>query len=344
MTAILGWDIGGANVKAALVEARPGGWRVTTVSRPFEIWKDRNALPSVLKAVAADLDPAARTAVTMTAELSDAFRTKREGVGFVLDAVAAVTQGPLAVFTTDGRFVDEEGARADPLRVAASNWMATALLVARHVPDGILVDIGSTTADIVPIQGGHVVARGRTDPERLAAGELVYTGAVRTNVAAIVSEVPFRGEPCPVAAELFAIAGDVHVLLGALGPDEYTSPTPDGRPPNAVFAAERLARVVCADVEMLTRDEIIEIGHVVSEAQIRQISAALSRVASRFPRPPAVIVTGLGTFLAERAAQASALQSRDLSTALGIDVGLAAPAVATAWLLAQEHDAHRVKS
>ena len=52
-------------------------------------------------------------------------------------------------------------------------------------PDALLIDVGSTTADVVPIVAGRVAATGRNDLERLQAGELVYTGVLRTNLAAI---------------------------------------------------------------------------------------------------------------------------------------------------------------
>jgi (4-(4-[2-(gamma-L-glutamylamino)ethyl]phenoxymethyl)furan-2-yl)methanamine synthase len=333
MAGVIGWDVGGANIKAGYVSRQGGTPSVRTASRPFEIWRGKESLPEVLRSVAAELPPADATAVTMTAELSDAFRTKREGVSFVLDAVGRVAPGAIAVFSTDGTFVDVPTARARPLAVAASNWAATALLVAGHVPDALLVDVGSTTTDVIPIRAGRVVARGRTDPERLLAGELVYTGAVRTNVATIVSRVPLWGGECGVAAEYFAVSGDAHILLGSLDPEEYTSPTPDGRPATPAFAAERLARVVCADGEMLSRQEIEVIASAVAEAQLQQISSALSSVADRFPTPPEVVVTGQGAFLAHRAAARRGLASRDLSTALGVDVGTAAPAVAVAWLM-----------
>lgn len=338
---VIGWDVGGANIKAALVTRDRGMTDVRTVSRAFEIWKDQTALADVLRSVAADLPAAEATAVTMTAELSDVFRTKREGVNFVLDAVGAITKGPLAVFTTDGAFLSAAEAGARPLDVAASNWMATALLVARHVPDALLVDIGSTTTDVVPIRAGRVTARGRTDPERLLAGELVYTGAVRTNVAAIVDRVPLWGGQCPVAAEYFAVSGDVHVLLGDLEPAAYTGSTPDGRGPAATWAAERLARVVCADIEMLGGEEIKAIARAIADAQVRQIAAALDHVAGRFAKPLEVVATGLGAFLAHRAAAVHSLPCRDLSDVLHVDVGLAAPAVAVAWLLADPQPAPR---
>ena len=334
MIRVNGWDIGGANVKAAHVARDGPRISVKTVSRAFEIWKDPTALGAVLREVAADLPGSAATAVTMTAELSDVFRTKREGVGVVLDAISAAAPGPIAVFTTDGGFVDVGEARAHPLAVAASNWMATALLVARHVPDALLLDIGTTTTDVVPIRGGRVIAAGRTDPERLLAGELLYTGAVRTNVAAIVPRVPLRGGQCPVAAEYFAVSGDVHVLLGDLAPADYTGSTPDGRAPTAACAAGRLARVVCADVEMLAEDEIVAIARAVADAQVGQIAAAIARVAARMDGPVDVVATGLGTFLAQRAAVAAGLRCRGLNDVLRVDVGWAAPAVAIAWLLA----------
>ena len=135
-------------------------------------------------------------AVTMTAELSQAFRTKREGVHFVLDHVlAAFPDALVRVHTVDGRFIDAAAARAEPLAVAASNWAATARLVAQTWPDAVLIDIGSTTTDITPIVGGVIAARGRSDPERLREGELVYSGALRTPAEAIAPTVPFGAQP-----------------------------------------------------------------------------------------------------------------------------------------------------
>ena len=110
-----------------------------------------------------------------------------------------------------------------------------------------MLDVGSTTADVIPIAAGRVAAEGRTDLDRLLAGELVYTGALRTNLAAIAPRVPVRGRWCPVASELFAISADAHLILGHLAPEVYTCPTPDGRAASVECARERVARLVCAD-------------------------------------------------------------------------------------------------
>ncbi|HEX5979849.1 MAG TPA: hydantoinase/oxoprolinase family protein [Thermoleophilaceae bacterium] len=302
MGGVIGLDVGGANTKAVW---RNGGDR-RAVSRPFEVWRDREALAAVLRGVAAGLapEPVEALALTTTAELSDAFRTKREGVGFVLDAAEAAFAGLLLlVFTTAGELVPLDEARARAAEVAAANWLASTLAVAAVYPDALAIDVGSTTADVVPIAAGRVVATGRTDLDRLLAGELVYTGALRTNLAAIAPRVPVRGGSCPVASELFAISADVQLILGHLAPGDYTCATPDGRPATVEFARERVARLVCADTEQLAAEEIDAIAAFLHAEQVRQIEAAVRQVSGRVGGDAPVVPLGAGAFLAREAAE-----------------------------------------
>jgi hypothetical protein len=272
----------------------------------------------------------------MTAELSQAFRTKRDGVRFVLDHVlAAFPDSLVRVHTVDGHFIDAAAAREVPLAVAASNWAATARLVGQSWPNSVLIDVGSTTTDITPIVDGAVGARGRTDPERLLEGELVYTGALRTPAEAIAPTVPLRGGLAGIAAEGFALAGDVHLWRGQLAPGDYSVPTPDGRPATREFAGERLARVVCADREMLDEDAISVIADHLWAAQVDRVAGAIARIVRReasADRNPA-IVTGLGDFLAAEAARRAGLQVTHLSERWG-RAARHAPAAAIALLLA----------
>jgi probable H4MPT-linked C1 transfer pathway protein len=329
--ATLAVDIGGANTKAAWLD----GGSLRTVSRPFEVWRDREALATVLREVAAEVagGEAGAVAITMTAELSDAFRTKREGVTFVLDAAQdALGDRPLSVLTTAGELVSVDLARARPWDVAAANWVATALAVADAHPDALLVDVGSTTADIVPIADGRVAAIGHNDLERLMAGELVYTGVLRTNLAAIAPRVPIRGDWCPVSSEYFAISADVHLVLGHLTPDEYDCPTPDGRPATAASARERIARLVCSDVEQLDDDEIDAIAAFLHGEQLRQLEEAARRVQRSLPPEAPIVAVGSGAFLARAVAQHLA---RALAEGPWSDTdGEVAPAAALAALLA----------
>jgi probable H4MPT-linked C1 transfer pathway protein len=287
-------DIGGANTKAARLD----GTSLRTVSRPFEVWRDRAALAAVLREVGAEAGEADAVAITMTAELSDAFRTKREGVAFVVGAAEdALGDRPLSVLTTAGELVSVDEARARPWDVAAANWVATALAVADAHPDALLIDVGSTTADIVPIAAGRVAASGHNDLDRLRAGELVYTGLLRTNLAAIAPRVPLRGGWCPVASECFAISADVHLVLGHLAEEAYDCPTPDGRAATVLFARERIARLVCSDVDQLAAEEIDAIAAFLHGEQLRQIEEAARRVQRPLPPRAPVVAVGAGAFL-----------------------------------------------
>jgi probable H4MPT-linked C1 transfer pathway protein len=307
---VVGLDIGGANTKAAVVE-RDAPPRTASVA--CELWRAPAALAAAIAEVVGALDgDGAPVALTTTAELADVFADKREGVRAVLDAAERALPGRrLRVITTTGELVDLASARARPLDCAAANWAATARLVARSVPDGILVDCGGTTTDVIPLAGGQVAARGRTDLERLRHGELVYTGALRTNVATIVSQVPLGGRPCPVAAEAFAIAADAHLLRGSLNPAQCTCSFPDGRGPTDAAVRSRLARVVCADPDQLAAGDLEAMAAAVHDAQVAAIAAALGRVAERVRPDAGLIVVGVGAFLARAAAQRRGLTVRD---------------------------------
>jgi probable H4MPT-linked C1 transfer pathway protein len=336
--AVVGWDVGGANVKAARLFGEVGP---RVVERPFALWREPQRLPDILREVAAELGGGDWMAVTMTAELADCFPTKREGVGRVLDAFAqAFPHISPRVFAVDGRFLSPEAARRRPLRVAAANWMASAMLVSERTRNAFLLDVGSTTTDVIPIVGGQVVARGRTDPARLRSGELVYTGALRTPVCAIVRSLPFRGRRCRVAAELFAIAADAHLWLGEIDESDYTCETPDGRGRTPDEAGARLARMIGADAEMLSPGEITAIAESVAAAQVRHIVSGIRQVARRLgPAAPRVaVLAGQGAFLARAAAEEVGLTLGPLPLVdprLDPSAARSAPAVAVATLLAR---------
>jgi (4-(4-[2-(gamma-L-glutamylamino)ethyl]phenoxymethyl)furan-2-yl)methanamine synthase len=212
--------------------------------------------------------------------------------------------------------------------------MATALAVADAYPHALLVDIGSTTADIVPIAAGRVAASGHNDLERLQAGELVYTGVLRTNLAAIAPRVPVRGAWCPVSSEYFAISADVYLVLGHLAQGAYDCPTPDGRAATVPFARERIARLVCADVDQLAGDEIEAIAAFLHGEQLRQIDEAAQRVQRPLPPQAPVVAVGAGAFLGREVAARLGRAVAEAPAPWGATGAEMAPAAALATLLA----------
>lgn len=346
---ILGLDIGGANIKATLIEVE--GFRLKAIKacmKYFPIWKrGKNALPEALREVASSLGLISQEvdclAVTMTAELSDAYQTKREGVNHILDCVAMeFPNEPIYVLTVNAQLVTMEEAKRSPLLVASANWAATGWMASKIFRNCIVVDTGSTSTSIIPIVDGRIAAEGKTDLEKLGNGELVYTGALRTNVAAIVGYVPLMGRMVRVSSEFFAQSGDVHLILGNISMEEYTVDTPDGRGKTRLEAMARLARVVCADIEMLNEGEIVEMAKYIYERQVEQIAQALTQVYLRV-KPKVggevpVLVTGLGRrFLCWRAAERIGLVNVvDLAEKLGIEAAIMSPSFSVALMAAEK--------
>ncbi|NLD36087.1 MAG: hypothetical protein GX654_04380 [Desulfatiglans sp.] len=313
-TIINGWDIGGVNIKAVRVEWHGNRARVIkAVSIPFEIWHNPSELADQLKIAGQNLTFKTEEphGVTITAELSDAFRIKREGIHFILSALQkAFVYSPVYIFNLEGGFYNFLEADEKPLMCAATNWLASARYIANIHNNCILIDVGSTTTDIIPIKEGKVICHERTDTGRLINNELVYSGVLRTNPNAIVHTVPLRDKECPFAAEYFTTMADVYLILGDISADTYSCPTADKRQKTVRDARARLARLICADTEILTTDEIDSMAQYLSQKQTEQISEAILNVlaTAAFSKIIPVVVTGTGAFLAERAARAIGIQ------------------------------------
>ncbi|AMV29045.1 Hydantoinase/oxoprolinase [Gemmata sp. SH-PL17] len=363
-TSILGLDIGGANLKAATADGR-------AASVPFPLWKQPDRLPTALVELVSQFPGTDELAVTMTGELCDCFEAKRDGVHAIIAAVRRASGGhPVRVWSTDGAFLNSEEAKQNHMKVAAANWHALATFAGQYVPEGraILVDVGTTTTDIIPILDGKPVPVGKTDYDRLFSGELVYTGVRRTPVCAIL--------PWLTAAELFATTLDVYVMLGNIPEDPNDRDTADGRPATRKYAAARLARMCGADVETIPTDitdALVQgardsqlarlrecIADVSGSLKARQVGAALERVAPQWsltnflarigvfrrrvldrkfaelraelppPEDVAYIVSGSGEFLAQQAIDYP--HHTSLNDQLGPTVSACAPAYAVAVL------------
>jgi len=327
----LGLDIGGAHLK--LADGCGGAW-----VRSFPLWRQPEELADRLRDMTQAFADRGSLAVTMTGELADCFSTKADGVRQIVAAACrAAGRREVRVYLVDGRLVAPELAVARPSLAAASNWHALARFAAR-LGSGrrdLLIDVGSTTCDIVPLVNGQPAGQGRSDTERLICGELVYTGMERTPVCAVVATLPFGGQDCPVAGEWFATTRDAYLLLGAVSEDPTCRDTADGRPATRDAARGRLARMICADPADFSEADALAAAQAVADAQRDILVAALRRVLDRLRDPPeCVILSGHGDFLARPALARLAVSSRIVSLAeqLGVAVARCAPAHAVAVL------------
>jgi (4-(4-[2-(gamma-L-glutamylamino)ethyl]phenoxymethyl)furan-2-yl)methanamine synthase len=338
MTQTIGWDLGGANLKRALIEGKCVN-SVTQIPCPplQEPCKFDETFAEALGGLSLR---DARHAVTMTGELSDVFADRTEGVGYLSQMVARALPD-VAIYAGRAGFVTPRDAAQHAADIASANWHASAGLVAQRYGDGLFVDIGTTTTDIIPIRRGAVASAGYTDAERLAAGELVYTGVVRTPVMAIAQSVPFKGRVQRVCAERFATMADVYRLTGELPDDADPYPSADQRGKSREESAARLARMLGMDAPDATTADWVALAQDLAQRQLDLIADAARKViadAGAAADAP-IIGAGCGRFLARDLAERLAVRYLDFAELIPVEpsaremAARCAPAVAVALLL-----------
>lgn len=342
----IGWDVGGAHLKAALVER---GRVRDVIQVPCTLWLGIAAVDAAVAAVRARWPQApVRHAVTMTGEMVDLFADRREGVDALVRHLAHVL-GPDVRFFTEAGWLDADAAVAAWARVASANWLATAAWVARAAGDALLIDVGSTTTDIIPVVRGRVAAIGRTDAARLESGELVYQGVVRTPLCALAQRVPFGGSDTNVMNEWFATTADIYRLTRELDPAHDQHDTADHRGKDRAATCARLARMIGRDVRDAAEADWLALARTWREAQVRWIEHSVAAVlaSSTLSLDAPVVAAGCGDFVAVEIADRLGRRSLpfdDLLQLAGVDTTVAtwarvcAPSAAVALLAAAEHD------
>jgi probable H4MPT-linked C1 transfer pathway protein len=302
MTSVVGWDLGGANLKLARLE----GGRLSHVAQiPCPIRQDASKFDAALEEALSLCPAGAAHAVTMTGELSDVFSDRAEGVAYLVDMMRNVSEGEALFYAGRSGFLDCIRAVERSSEVASANWHASAALVAALIPDGLFVDIGTTTTDLIPLKAGAVAARSYSDGERLAEGELIYTGVVRTPVMAVARSAPFKGRTQRIAAERFATMADVWRLLGELAPEADPYPTPDLKGKSLQESAARLARMLGRDASDAGLLVFTDLARHFAECQVAEIEDAARMLLAReeVEEDAPVIGAGCGRFIARQIAQ-----------------------------------------
>lgn len=331
VSGILGVDIGGANLKYATEDGR-------CFDRPFPMWTRSGELADQVAADIRRFEGVEQLAVTMTGELADCFPSRAAGVahivGHVMRSMPHVALKSVSFYGTDGLFHDAEGAVRNWELIAASNWHALANCVGKQIaPEALLIDVGSTTTDVVAIHRGGVVTNSRTDFERLSDRSLVYVGCRRTPVCALVSELIIDRKPVAVMKEVFATIDDARLLLGLQAEDLHDDATADGQPRSRAHAGARVARMIGRDLNQIHDDCFMEIATRIMQAACLPIDVAVQawwhHLVSLTDEKPVVVCSGHGQHLVTVPQGATVTDLRDY---LPAGVSRVAPAWATAVL------------
>lgn len=296
-----GWDVGGAHLKIARLDAEG---RAEVGQWPCPLWTGLAALDAAVDAACSRWPalPDGAHALTMSGEMVDAFPDRAHGVQALVGHLAARLRGPLRVYAGEGpagRWCPPAQAGRRWADVASANWQATAAWVARSLPEALLVDVGSTTTDLVVLRGGHLAEAGASDAERLHSGALVYQGVVRTPLCALGPSLPVAGRETGLMNEFFATTADVYRLLGALDPAHDQQPAADGGAKDVAASRQRLARMVGRDAAELPEAAWQALAAAFRARQLERLAGPLDALVTAHDLPPQapIVAAGCGAFL-----------------------------------------------
>jgi probable H4MPT-linked C1 transfer pathway protein len=344
---VLGWDVGGAHLKAVLWQH---GVPCAAQQWPCALWQGLDHLDHALAQACTWLaaqgvtlpDPSTAQAVTMTGEMVDLFSDRAQGVTALVQVLGERLGPGTRWYAGDAGWLDAAGATAQWAAVASANWHATAAWLARALaapaatglagPDGaaLLVDIGSTTTDLIAVRAGRVLGSSRSDADRLHSGELVYLGVARTALMALAPRIAFDGRPCNVMAEHFATSADVFRLLGELDPAHDQHPSADGGAKDIAATCRRLARMVgrdAADASLAAWQALAGSWRATLLERLRDNAQAV-RAAAGLAADAPLVAAGCGAFLVPPLARLMQGRAIDLAQVLPRDT----PADASGWL------------
>ena len=346
-TDIIGWDIGGAHVKAAIIN--PEGEIKAVYQQPCPLWQGLDQLQCVATRILQEASCTHyRHAVTMTGELVDLFAHREDGVKQIISTMTTlIPERHCLIFAGVEGFLQSEQIKADHYQaIASANWLASATFAAQEAGNGLFVDIGSTTTDISLLNDSKVLAQGYTDYQRLLSRELIYTGIIRTAVMAVAQTAQDKGSEIGVMAEYFATMADVYRVTGELNELHDQCETADGAEKSITASARRLSRMIGSDFIPEELPRWREFAENIRDQQLKKIrhgcECRFQNVTTSKNMP--MIGAGVGRFLVKQLAQLSGCPYLDFSDFFpefanhtGLTAADCAPAVAVACLAREFH-------
>lgn len=289
----IGWDIGGAHLKAALVDAQGIAQQVYQLACP--LWRGPQELVKSMTQLQALLPTDVMSVVTMTGELVDYFPNRHTGVCEIAKVAHTLLGADSRFYAGKLGCLAYAEVESNTVAIASMNWHASAQFVAQQVADGLFVDIGSTTTDIIPIRQQQLLEVGHTDAQRMANHSLIYTGIVRTPLMALGPTIMFNRRHCYVAAEYFATSADVYRLLQQLPAEVDLADTADGKDKSTLSTTRRLARMIGHDAEDAALADWISLAQQFKHTQKNIWMTAFNAQLGNATDP--IVGVGIGAFL-----------------------------------------------
>jgi len=203
-------------------------------------------------------------------------------------------QQPVYLVRADGQLTaaSEMAALPELARYAYvfTNFYGSALLGSRLIQNGLALDLGTTTLDIIPIQGGQIDPIGLARPAdylryRYCQGRIHWLGLTVIPLPSLAERVHLNGEAYQVVARDYRTD-----LLLALLPTAAQAllrrHAYHGHLPSAEQARQQLPQLIGLDDVLLSEAEILALRDVLFERLIDKVAAEIRAVAQNcFEQP-----------------------------------------------------------
>jgi probable H4MPT-linked C1 transfer pathway protein len=284
-TMVFGVDIGGTAIK--ITQLLPGNKRfaVKFESLPF---LTKEEMISCLISSVTNFDSVVITqTVCANRKL---FSTAKEGTHYVIDVTKNLFGEKVRYLGLSYKLYLSKEAKEQYLQVACRNWVATCYLASSLslFEDGLVVDCGTNSTDIVPVINGYPVTledndRGYT---RFKTGELVWSGLLFTPIPSLASVIVLDGEAFPVKPAIRTRSYHVYTVLGLISSDIIAAYEPWQPKKASSFesSAERMLDLIAADRELLSVSDAKKIAAFLAEKQVEKTKKALKKVLSTVKR------------------------------------------------------------
>ena len=289
---IIGWDIGGAHIKAAKIDFKKKTSKTEQIYSP--IWENINNLKNSIKSIKKKLGKTNYHAITMTAELSDIFPNRKNGVKYIIKLSSKILGEKNIFFYSKKNFLKKKSAIKKTFELSSMNWHATASFISNFFPNCILVDIGSTTTDITPIKKNEIISKGTSDYQRLKSNELIYLGVLRTPIQAVEKKKNLINEN-------FANLSDVYRVLNKIPNTVDLLPTLDNKTKNKHDSARRIARIFGKDYKKNHFLKWKKTAYQIEGKHLKILKNIIEKIEKKnFLKKVPVIGAGIGEFLVKK--------------------------------------------
>jgi probable H4MPT-linked C1 transfer pathway protein len=269
---LLGVDIGQMNIKITSLEMVECP-RIRSVSFPF------SEIGEMVEKLVFFVPHPDLVIITQTMCASrNFFSSLKEGTHYIVDLTERLFGEKVRYPALSYKLYMPEEAKKHYLDVACRNWIATCYLTSylNLFEDGLVVDCGTSSTDIVPVLNSAPVTIDNNDQgyTRLKTGELFWSGLYFTRVQSISPTIVLDGEEFQVKPTSKCMIFDAFVVSGTVPPES------DIVKISFESCVERILDAIAADKELLTVNDARKIAQFFIEKQRKRTEITIEKVLS----------------------------------------------------------------